>query len=211
VVAEGVEDQRSADALADMGCDMLQGYFIGRPAAPTSCATLCSHRDAAVPAPATAAERPRVPPRSGEQRAPLMFMPFAFLLLLVTVPLAGGRLSACRPAPRGRGSIVLALGLQVLMASVLPVRAAGRAARAAHRPARASYATIAWTLWLNRAVPGLLLIALGGGTNAAVIALNGGTLPADPDALAEAGFTVEPTSTRTAASSTTRSSPGSAT
>jgi diguanylate cyclase (GGDEF)-like protein len=31
VVAEGVEDQRSADALADMGCDMLQGYFIGRP------------------------------------------------------------------------------------------------------------------------------------------------------------------------------------
>ena len=31
VVAEGVEDQQSADALADMGCDMLQGYFIGRP------------------------------------------------------------------------------------------------------------------------------------------------------------------------------------
>ena len=33
VVAEGVEDQASADALAGMGCDMLQGYFIGRPAA----------------------------------------------------------------------------------------------------------------------------------------------------------------------------------
>ena len=32
VVAEGVEDQRSADALRDMGCDKLQGYFIGRPA-----------------------------------------------------------------------------------------------------------------------------------------------------------------------------------
>ncbi len=31
VVAEGVEDQRSADALAEMGCDVLQGYFIGRP------------------------------------------------------------------------------------------------------------------------------------------------------------------------------------
>jgi diguanylate cyclase (GGDEF)-like protein len=31
VVAEGVEDQRSADTLAEMGCDMLQGYFIGRP------------------------------------------------------------------------------------------------------------------------------------------------------------------------------------
>ena len=33
VVAEGVEDQASADTLADMGCDILQGYFIGRPAA----------------------------------------------------------------------------------------------------------------------------------------------------------------------------------
>ena len=31
VVAEGVEDQASADALADMGCDLLQGYFLARP------------------------------------------------------------------------------------------------------------------------------------------------------------------------------------
>ena len=31
VVAEGVEDQASADTLSSMGCDMLQGYFIGRP------------------------------------------------------------------------------------------------------------------------------------------------------------------------------------
>ena len=31
VVAEGVEDQASADTLSGMGCDMLQGYFIGRP------------------------------------------------------------------------------------------------------------------------------------------------------------------------------------
>ena len=31
IVAEGVEDQASADALAGMGCDMLQGYFLGRP------------------------------------------------------------------------------------------------------------------------------------------------------------------------------------
>ena len=31
VVAEGVEDQDSADTLSGMGCDILQGYFIGRP------------------------------------------------------------------------------------------------------------------------------------------------------------------------------------
>lgn len=122
-----------------------------------------------------------------------MFMPFAFLLLLVTVPLAGGRLSRLAGLRlEGVGFIVLALAVQVVMASVLPA-----VLPAAPHPVliglhAASYAIIAWVLWLNRAVPGLLLIALGGGTNAAVIALNGGTLPADPNALADAGFTVEP-------------------
>jgi diguanylate cyclase len=32
VVAEGVEDPKTAQALADIGCDTLQGYLIGRPA-----------------------------------------------------------------------------------------------------------------------------------------------------------------------------------
>jgi diguanylate cyclase (GGDEF)-like protein/PAS domain S-box-containing protein len=31
VVAEGVETQRHADILTDLGCDVLQGYFFGRP------------------------------------------------------------------------------------------------------------------------------------------------------------------------------------
>ena len=31
VVAEGVEDQATLDALAEMGCDYAQGFFIGRP------------------------------------------------------------------------------------------------------------------------------------------------------------------------------------
>lgn len=122
-----------------------------------------------------------------------MFMPFAFLLLLVTVPLAGGRLSRLADLRlRGVGFIALALGLQVLMASVLPVVAPDVPHLLLIGLHAASYAVIAWTLWLNRAVPGLLLIALGGGTNAAVIALNGGTLPADPEALAAAGFSVDP-------------------
>ena len=124
-----------------------------------------------------------------------MFMPFAFLLLLLTVPLAGGRLSrlACL---RVRG-IWLALGalvLQIVMTSGVDAPHAVFVGMHA-----VSYAMVAWALWLNRAVPGLLLIALGGATNAVVIALNGGTLPARAAALAEAGFAVDPERSRTAA------------
>ncbi|MDT8427942.1 MAG: EAL domain-containing protein [Pseudomonadales bacterium] len=38
VVAEGVENQETADILIDMGCDILQGYHIGRPEIPASLA-----------------------------------------------------------------------------------------------------------------------------------------------------------------------------
>lgn len=31
VVAEGIEDQATSDALLDMGCDIIQGYWLGRP------------------------------------------------------------------------------------------------------------------------------------------------------------------------------------
>jgi EAL domain-containing protein (putative c-di-GMP-specific phosphodiesterase class I) len=31
VIAEGVEDRRTWDALAAMGCDAAQGYYISRP------------------------------------------------------------------------------------------------------------------------------------------------------------------------------------
>jgi EAL domain-containing protein (putative c-di-GMP-specific phosphodiesterase class I) len=34
VVAEGVEDEGSYGRLADLGCDIAQGYFLSRPLAP---------------------------------------------------------------------------------------------------------------------------------------------------------------------------------
>jgi len=33
VVAEGVEDEQTIQALGDLGCDMAQGYFVSRPLA----------------------------------------------------------------------------------------------------------------------------------------------------------------------------------
>jgi len=118
-----------------------------------------------------------------------MFMAFAFVLLLASVPLARGRLALLGELRvRCAGLVVLSLGLQVLMTSVVPDAPHG-VLIALHLT---SYVTIAVALWANRALPGLLLIALGGGTNAAVIALNGGTLPASAGALARAGYPVDP-------------------
>lgn len=116
-------------------------------------------------------------------------MAFAFVLLLVSVPLTGGRLSRLSGVHvRLTWLIVLALAAQIVMTSVL--------ADAPHALLIGlhglSYVLIAWAIWVNRALPGLLLIALGGGTNAVVIALNGGTLPASASALDEAGFVVDP-------------------
>ena len=118
-----------------------------------------------------------------------MFMAFAFVLLLASVPLTGGRLALLADVRLERGGLVLlALALQVLMTTVLP-DAPHAVLVALHLT---SYVAIAWALWCNRALPGLLVLALGAGTNAAVIALNGGTLPASAAALERAGFTVDP-------------------
>lgn len=116
-------------------------------------------------------------------------MPFAFLLLVLSVPLAGGHLGRLAGLRLARvPAVVAALGLQVLMSSVIPT-APFAVLLGLHA---LSYGLAGWALWANRRVPGLLLVAFGGGLNAAVITLNQGTLPADPGALAEAGFPVDP-------------------
>jgi len=46
VVAEGVEDRETAELLIDMGCDILQGYYIGRPQVPEHVSDYLSGTDA---------------------------------------------------------------------------------------------------------------------------------------------------------------------
>jgi EAL domain-containing protein (putative c-di-GMP-specific phosphodiesterase class I) len=38
IVAEGVETEAERDVLVELGCDLLQGFLLGRPSAPPSAA-----------------------------------------------------------------------------------------------------------------------------------------------------------------------------
>jgi hypothetical protein len=113
-----------------------------------------------------------------------MLIGLVLLLCLATVPLAGGRLGALADVRfRAPWLALAAIAGQVVVISVVP-QGGGVAHHAAHL---ATYALIAAFLWVNRGVPYLWLAAVGGGLNLAAIAVNGGVMPADPDALAAAG------------------------
>jgi hypothetical protein len=112
-----------------------------------------------------------------------VFVPVMALVILASVPLAGGRLSALAGIRlRGAKLIFLALALQILMTVIA----------SAPRPILVglhlvTYLMAAVVLWRNRRLPGLVAIGLGSMLNGGVIFLNGGTLPASATALARAG------------------------
>jgi hypothetical protein len=117
-----------------------------------------------------------------------MFMVLMALLVLCSAPLLGGRLERLATLRLRRSwLILLALGVQVVITDVYP---------SGPRPVLvalhlASYAAAGIALWANRSLPGLLVLGAGAMLNAVVIALNGGTLPADPHALAMAGIATD--------------------
>ena len=76
-----------------------------------------------------------------------------------------------------------ALADQILVISIIPDTNASALALA-HI---ASYALAAICLWVNRRIPGILVIGAGGLLNGVTIALNGGTLPASAAALRASG------------------------
>jgi hypothetical protein len=118
-----------------------------------------------------------------------MLVGAAFLIFLVTVRLAGGRLGELAfVRPRAGWLLAAGLGLQVLIISIAPEGAHGLHA-ATHL---ASYALVAAFVAVNLGVPYLWLIAFGGMLNLVAIAANGGVMPADPDALAAAGIVADP-------------------
>jgi hypothetical protein len=103
---------------------------------------------------------------------------------LATVPLTGGRLSRLA-ALRWRAPWLLPLAL---VTQVVVLEVPGLPETAAEAAHVATYGLAAAFVVVNRQVAGLWLVALGAACNGVVIALNGGTLPASPTAMAAAGI-----------------------
>jgi hypothetical protein len=110
------------------------------------------------------------------------------LLLALAVPLTGG---SFRPLGqltwRAWWLLPLALVLQVLVISVFRHLPSGLAA-GVHI---ATYLLAGAFLWLNRAIRGVPLLALGAASNGVTIAVNGGTLPASRWAVHTSGRDAE--------------------
>jgi hypothetical protein len=107
-----------------------------------------------------------------------MLFGVVFLVLLVTVPLARGRLTAFADLEIRRAWLAPAgIGVQILIISVIPAGSAG-VHEAVHM---FSYALLGAFAWSNRRVPGVPVIMLGGALNFIAIVANGGVMPADPD------------------------------
>jgi hypothetical protein len=110
------------------------------------------------------------------------------LVCLVSVPLRGGslrRLGALRL--RAEWAALGALAGQVLVLGLF----AGGAAWWHAIAHVGTYGLAAWFVWANRRIPGVPLLALGGGSNLAAIAANDGVMPTS--AWAERAAGLEPT------------------
>src|SRR5690242_8591691 len=118
-----------------------------------------------------------VKPRGPAPMRLVMLLGVLFLLVVLSVPLAGGRLSALGDLQLRRPWLALAgLGLQVVIVSLLPSGSAGL-----HEGVHiASYALLGLCAWQNRSIPGVPLIVAGGLLNAIAIIANGGVMPLDP-------------------------------
>jgi hypothetical protein len=107
-----------------------------------------------------------------------MLFGLVFLVLLITVPLARGRLTAFGDVKLRRVWLAPAgIGVQILIISIAPDGLAGL-----HEGIHMfSYALLGAFAWSNRRIPGVAVIMVGGALNFIAIAANGGVMPADPE------------------------------
>ena len=116
-----------------------------------------------------------------------MTLALAFLLLLLTVPAAGGRLSSFADLKfRAVWLAALAFAVQVLLVTVVP-----DGDTTVHRVAHlATYGLVGACVLMNLHVQYLWVAAVGGFLNFVAIAANGGVMPASRSALETAGLSV---------------------
>ena len=116
-----------------------------------------------------------------------MTLALAFLLLLLTVPAAGGRLSALEAVRlRCVWLVVLAFAVQVLIVTVVPEGDSNL-----HRIVHVlTYGLTAVFVLMNLSLRFVWVVALGGVLNFIAIAANGGVMPATRGALSTAGLDV---------------------
>ena len=113
-----------------------------------------------------------------------MILGLAYLLCLLSVPLARGRLSALADVELRRPGLAgAAIAIQILIVSVFP----GELGAFGEPLHIASYVLLGAFAWANRRLVGVPVVALGGLLNFVCITANGGVMPTDPDALAAIG------------------------
>ena len=119
---------------------------------------------------------------------PTLTLALAFLLLLLTVPAAGGRLGALEEVRfRWVWLVALAFAIQVLLVTVVP-----DGDTTVHRVAHVMTYALAGACVVGNleAVRFVWVVALGGLLNFVAIAANGGVMPASRGALETAGLDV---------------------
>jgi len=119
---------------------------------------------------------------------PRMTLALAFLLLLLSVPAAGGRLGVLSEVElRSVWLVVVAFAVQVLIVTVVP-----SGDTAVHRIVHLlTYGLAAAFVLRNLELRFVWVVALGGVLNFVAIAANGGVMPASRSALDAAGLSVQ--------------------
>ena len=114
-----------------------------------------------------------------------MIVPVAVLVIVIAVPLLGGKLSRIADIKlKSLWAAIGALFIQIGILNVLPPGLPNGALAAIHM---GTYVLAAWFILANRKIPGLPLIALGAALNMAVIAANNGVMPSSHAASRLAG------------------------
>ena len=110
-----------------------------------------------------------------------MITALVYLVVLLSIPLARGRISRLADLPlRAPWLAVAAIVLQVVVISILP-----SGSHAFHTTVHiASYLLLGAFAVANRRIVGVPILALGGALNFIAITANGGVMPADQDAIA---------------------------